>query len=78
MAEDEPADRNGGGCFGVLDSTVGLNVTVRVGRGGACLPCVEPCDMDEISGVVSVEPDAMTGAAGRRRVLGVYGNCVKE
>lgn len=48
-----------GCCFGLLDWTVGLNVTVLCGRGATGRGPVEPCDIEEISGVVSVELDAM-------------------
>jgi hypothetical protein len=73
MAEDEPADLSGGACFGLLEDTVGLKVTVRWGLGGTAFPGVEPCAKDEISGVVSVEPDAITGAAVGRWAAGEKG-----
>jgi hypothetical protein len=61
VKEDGPvceADRSGG--LGLLEDTVGLNVTVRCGLGGLALVAFEPCANEEINGVVSVELDAMT------------------
>jgi hypothetical protein len=46
------------GCFGLLERTVGLKVTVRCGFCGTGLPEVEEWDMDESSGVASVEVDS--------------------
>jgi hypothetical protein len=51
------ADRKS--CFGLLEMTVGLNVTVRCGFGGMALPAVAEWDRDGSRGVVSCELDAM-------------------
>jgi hypothetical protein len=51
-----PCEIDRTGSLGVDDDTVGLNVTVRWGFGGSCLPVF---DSDEIRGVVSVELDAI-------------------
>jgi hypothetical protein len=59
VKEDGPlweADRGG---LGLLEDTVGLNVTERCGFGGLVLPAFDPCANEEISGVVSVELDAI-------------------
>jgi hypothetical protein len=69
-----PCDVDRAVCFGLLDKTVGLNVTLRCGRGALDLLVVEPCK-EEINGVVSVELEAMIAigrepageANGRRR-----------
>lgn len=55
-------DRNS--CFGLLETTVGLKVTVRCGLGGMALPAVAEWDRDGIRGVVSFELDAMLLAPG--------------
>lgn len=57
-----PVGEARGGCLGLLDTTVGLNVTVLCGLGATAREPAEPCDSDDISGVVSVEFDAMVGA----------------
>jgi hypothetical protein len=46
-------------CFGLLEMTVGLKVTVLCGLGGMALPVVAEWDRDGIRGVVSLEVDAM-------------------
>jgi hypothetical protein len=48
-----------GSCLGLLDVTVGLKVTVLCGLGATGRGPAEPCARDEMSGVVSVELDAM-------------------
>lgn len=58
------ADRKSG--FGLLETTVGLKVTVRCDFGGIGLSAVTECDRDEIRGVVSWELDAILGARGSR------------
>lgn len=54
-----------GACLGLLEETVGLNVTVLCGRTGTGRGPAEACDMEEISGVVSVELEAILGARSR-------------
>lgn len=46
-------------CVSVEEETVVLKVTVRFGATGAVLFVLLPPDMDDINGVVSVEPDAI-------------------
>jgi hypothetical protein len=54
-------------CLGLLEVTVGLKVTVRCGLGAFGLGGVCPCANEEISGVVSVELDAMVGELSDKR-----------
>jgi hypothetical protein len=46
-------------CVSAEEETVVLKVTVRFGAAGAVLFVLLPPDMDDINGVVSVEPDAI-------------------
>jgi hypothetical protein len=76
MAEDEPTcedDRKLEGCFGLLERTVGLNVTVRCGFTGGFRP--EGCGFDEVgsSGAVS-EVEAMLAEVDVRLVGGGRGS----
>jgi hypothetical protein len=50
-----------GSCLGLLEVTVGLKVTVRCGFGATGRGPAEPWAREEMSGVVSVELDAMMG-----------------
>jgi len=67
LGTDKGGSRYGArdGCLGLLDVTVGLNVTVLCGFGAIGRGPVEPWAMEEMSGVVSVELDAMLDTIGR-------------
>lgn len=57
LEDDAPlCDDNLGSGFGLVEETVGLNVTVRWGFAGTGLLVL---DNDEIKGVVSLELEAM-------------------
>ena len=71
--------RGFGGTLGLVDVTVGLNVTVRWAFGGIGFPDVDVWwAMDDIRGVVSDELDAMATAIGRLRKTGGIAICTMK
>lgn len=55
--------------FGLLEKTVGLNVTVRLGTGGIGVACAGVSGVADIRGVVSeLDEDAMPGRKKGRSV----------